>query len=509
MKALSLVVLLTPTALAQTVVLPGDDLQEIVDDAPDGEVLEIRSNGTFVGQLSWSQKSLTLVAGDGFSPTIRGEEGDPALRLSPSIPPAEAHCRGLRLIAGPQDNSFVNSLLAVRMGGTGADRVASIVLEDCLVGGSIDVSGLSSTEGNLELIGTEVVGRVIVSVTGSHLSQISMTEGSSAELLSLNSTGDAELNVTLTDSQFGGPSLVLGQSTSTIDLEMRRCMARGEFEVIDLTTGLLRVRLESSSFQGDGQGAGLVVQGTPVLRGVNLTLFGYEVALETGTNSSLENLLLIDNAIDIGSSVAAGTVTNSLISDGTFAGVDGNFTGAAQIGPDGALESGSLGLDAGNSAALGIGSFDLIGSPRVQDSDSDGVEVVNVGAHETTSQCRPASHTYFGALSGNESRYFVQSDATLGGTFVGFVVPEADNSITFLAIGFQASTGMAFPGIEGNVLLDLSTLATLDVATGTHSLGIPANTALCGLSFDTQALDFAGPPAEPKALNGATLTVGL
>ena len=111
MKTLSLFVLFSPVALAQTIVLPGDDLQTIVDDAPDGEVIEIRSNEVFIGELSWSAKSLTLVAGSGFTPTIRGEEGDPALRMIPTSPPAEALCRGLRLISGPQDNFFDPTLL--------------------------------------------------------------------------------------------------------------------------------------------------------------------------------------------------------------------------------------------------------------------------------------------------------------------------------------------------------------------------------------------------------------
>ena len=509
MKAMPLIAWLAPAALAQTVVLPGDDLEAIVDDAPDGEVIEIRSNEIFVGQLSWSQKSLTLVAGDGFTPTIRGEAGESAIRLAPSIPPVEAHCRGLRLISGPQDDFFSSSLEAVRMGGTGSDRSVSMVLEDCWVGGSVDVSGTSSTEANLELIGTEIVGRLIVSVTGSHISQVSMTEGSSAERLSINSTGDAAIDVILADSQFGGPSLVLAQSTSTIELEMRRCMVRDEFEIIRSSSSPLRVRMESSYFQGDGLEVGLNVQGTPTLRGVNLTVSGYEVGLETGSNSVLENLLLVGNQVDVGASVPAATVANSLISDGTFAGVNGNFTGAAQIGLDGALETGSLGLDAGNSAANGLGLFDLIGSPRIQDSDSDGVAEVNVGAHETTSQCRPASHAYFGALSGNESRYFVEADATLGGTFVGVVLPEAIDPVTLLAIGFRASSETAFPGVEGNLLLDLSTIALLDVAAGTHSLAIPANPVLCGRAFDTQALELTPAPAEPKALNGASLTIGL
>ena len=509
MKALPLLVLFAPAAFAQTVVLPGDDLQTIVDDAPDGELIEIQSNGVFVGELSWSGKSLTLVAGAGFTPTIRGEEGDAALRMIPSLPPAVANCRGLRLISGPQDSSFDPALRAVRMGGTGSNRVATIVLEDCLVGGSIEVSGTSSTQTNLDLIRTEVVGQLDCSGTSSMATQVSMTEGSSAERMFLSYTSSATLGISVSDSHFTDSSTVLAQSSSTIDIELRRCVLPGELTITDASSGPVNVLVESCYFQGDGQGTGLEVQGGTTLRGVNLTLSGYEIALETGANSSLENLLLVDNTTDIGASVAAGTVTNSLISDGTFAGVDGNFTGVSTIGLDGALESGSLGLDGGNSAASELGSLDLIGSPRIQDSDSDGVAVVNVGAHETTSQCRPASHAYFGALSGNESRYFVESDAILGGTFVASIVPEAVTPLTVLAIGFRASTVTGLPGLQGNILIELPTIVLLDVSTGTHSFAVPANPALCGRTFDTQALEFLPSPDEPKALNGATLTIGL
>jgi hypothetical protein len=94
-----------------------------------------------------------------------------------------------------------------------------------------------------------------------------------------------------------------------------------------------------------------------------------------------ENMML-QNQDDLYVRATVATIANSLISDGTFDGVNGNFAGQAMLGPQFQLLPGSIGIDAGNNSAGGLPAYDFFGGSRILDGDGDGVARVDVGAIE-------------------------------------------------------------------------------------------------------------------------------
>ena len=89
------------------------------------------------------------------------------------------------------------------------------------------------------------------------------------------------------------------------------------------------------------------------------------------------------NGADVGPDVRAGEIASSLISDGTFDGLNGNFAATPLVDASLALLPGSPGIDAGNDRAAGLGPLDVFGRPRIQDGDGNGQARVDVGAAET------------------------------------------------------------------------------------------------------------------------------
>src|SRR6188768_1894272 len=68
-----LALLVSTRALAVTVVVGnGGNLGAAITAANHQDIIEIQSNGTFSGNLSWANKYLTIRAGNGFQPTIQG-----------------------------------------------------------------------------------------------------------------------------------------------------------------------------------------------------------------------------------------------------------------------------------------------------------------------------------------------------------------------------------------------------------------------------------------------------
>jgi hypothetical protein len=122
---------------------------------------------------------------------------------------------------------------------------------------------------------------------------------------------------------------------------------------------------------------------------VNNTIVGYDVGVRfdgpqretlNDFNLSLSNTLLY-NADDI-DGVLSTEVTSSLISDGTYDGIGGNFAALPLLFPNKRLMPGSPGIDAGSNAAAAALSVDFAGNPRILDGNGDHVAIVDVGAFE-------------------------------------------------------------------------------------------------------------------------------
>lgn len=125
---LVLLPLLATRGRADIIVGPNDDLVAIVAAAADGETLILESNGTYVGTLTWFERSLTLRAGDGFTPTVRGSDDGPALIFSASsTAPTVGRFVGIDFEAGTETGptAVEVSLLATGTGDAVGELIAT------------------------------------------------------------------------------------------------------------------------------------------------------------------------------------------------------------------------------------------------------------------------------------------------------------------------------------------------------------------------------------------------
>jgi hypothetical protein len=513
--------LLSLPAAAQVVVLTGDDLPAVVAAAPDGETIVIQSDATFVGTVSWSGKELTLRAGVGYAPVIQGSPDQPALRLQHApLPGTEATLTRLRLVPGAQ-SAGVAQRPAVELTGSGSvgqHGILELELQQCVLDGDLRSSGTGEVDSYVFLDDTDVQGTIQVSGTGSCLHYVRLEEQSRAQEIRIGGTGDAATILGLYDStvaellrvapigdvvaqiyavrtRFLGPVELLGTSTTQVGGVFESCLHRGS---------------EQGSEQGSGQGTGLLVRDVVALHGVNLTITGFAVGLDAELPSDFANLALFDNGDDLAPVVLPSQIRRSLIEDGTYAAVNGNLGGSPWVDDELALLPGSLGIDAGDNGALFFFSPDLNGDPRIQDDDGDGIARINVGALETLGTCATAKAVVVNGSGSNPSIYTAATLPQLGQTYVGAVNGGPTTAATILAVGLPTPVVSFFPGVEGEILLDLSLFPFLQFSSGTHVLPIPSDLALCGVKVGTQALRVDLPQGVPlvRAGNGVRLTLG-
>ena len=427
-----------------TIVGDGGDLEAVVAAARDGDVIEIRSNQSF-GTLSWTDKHLTVQAGAGFTPTVRRILDIKGVRGG-----VGGEFRGLK-ISGPVvltgglswparfDFYDVDVRSEVSLGGTG-DADVDVTFTNSKMS-TVKLGGTGSLRCNSIFTDNEI-SSVELSGTGS-LVHSAVFRGNHFQNAYFHGTGDLTGHVLLEHNRFDGDLVASAISDAHYELTVRDNVVDGYASSGTGVTSVVEDNVLRSGFGGgtsfddtaditllrnvigDGIGFGfgsysstrvfaannLIVAGDDSVRSsgillrslystqresttdmsfVNNTVVGFEQGIAavnadrtSAGNSfrlSFENMLLY-NDVDV-EGLEQREIRNSLISDGTFAGANGNFAGIPSLWPSGALRAGSIGIDAGeNLAALSLWT-DAVGNRRILDGDGDGVAVVDVGALE-------------------------------------------------------------------------------------------------------------------------------
>lgn len=490
---------LPATTFAQTLVTPGADLAALIAAAPDGEVLEFVTNDTFVGNFTWTGKQLTFRAAPGFTPTLRAFPAQNCLEPTPGFPTTGGHFQGLRIEG---DQTFVAPSFPVR----------------------VIASDASSEALTLSFEGCAFVGRP--TVNGSGYASLSATfEGCTFEDDILATGGfNAPVDLRFEDCQAEGRLQVycgplLGIKTYA-DLTVRRSVVGGGLELTALGGSALDVLVESSVIDGalgsEGAAAevlpfGVRLFGDVLGSFVNVTVTGCATALQGNAGVTWQNMLLVGNAGPVLVDVPATNISHSLIEDGTFDGVNGNFSGLAVWDDAYRLIACSAGLDAGDNAALGLGATDLNGAPRIQDNGGLGVALVNVGATEATGSL-PASAKVENGTGVNPTTYTANVLPLAGGTFLGVVLtPPGSTSLASVVVVDAPGPPTTSPAWTGELLLALSPAAIFHISPGdVHTISVPSTCALIGTTVPTQGFSLlvSGGAVTPFCHNRLDLVIG-
>lgn len=363
-----------------TIIGDDGDLVAAVAAAAHNDTIEIRSNETFIGTLSWKDKFLTIQSGNGFHPTVKGS---PAVEteFGPTIFPAigqvigtlgtGGEMRGLRLEPGAQPSG-----------------------ETSLQDRAVQISGTFTRWTNMIFRDNEFAGVVSYGGTGDLAIDSLFQRNRFYAPLSMSGTGDLRSNVVAEQNLFHGRVYAGGTGDARIEVDLHDNFFLPSPDASEYLPGIYasgtgRVRVDvhaANNVIAGTQGTGIVMGGISEseLTGsfVNNTVVGFDTGLtiRTNTTATFENMLLY-NSDDV-STFNNATIHNSLISDGTFDGDNGNFSGVPLLGSQYQLLAGSIGIDAGNNAALGLPSHDILGRLRILDGNNDGIARVDVGAFE-------------------------------------------------------------------------------------------------------------------------------
>lgn len=181
-----------PCVAVTTVVSDGGNLVAAVKSAANGDTIEIRSNETFVGTLGWGGKFLTIQAGDGFHPTIKGS---PYLIYSPTL-----------TIQYPAITSIYGSLGS---GGTFRNlrfEPGEPAPGQTNPGSAIQISTTGTKWSDLTFSGNEFAGGVSFGGTGNFTVDADFQDNRFLSGLSVSGTGQAHVIVTATGNAFLPPA---------------------------------------------------------------------------------------------------------------------------------------------------------------------------------------------------------------------------------------------------------------------------------------------------------------
>ena len=472
------------TPNAQIIVEDGDDLAAIVAAAPDGSVVEIQSDATFEGKLQWEGKTLTVRAGAGYQPTVRGLGTDAAVDLPYELSPT---------------------------GATGA-ILEGLVLESEAGGIAVWARGYSAPA-YLQLMGCTVVQDTRLS-SYSGMSLVVSIEGCVllADLRTFSNDGTTQ--ATVRDSDLNGGAIT-AQGTGSATATFERCRSTsGFYASTNYATATAKGVFRSCLLARDGGSpvglsTGLPSDGTPVIVAQNCTIAHFVVGLSLNDASDAVNMLVFDSVSDIGGSTPSSAVRDSMIEDGTFDGVNGNFAGSPVLDGDYALYPCSPGVDAGNAALFVSELWDLNQDPRSQDGDGDGLANLNVGAVETV-VAAPAMATPYNGTGVNPNGFGAITMPVIGTTLELSVSLAADTITTLVGFDLPAASPYELPGfVDGELFLALSAALILDVAPlpgGLHGQPLPCDPSLVGATLRAQG--FRVSALATQALNGLDLTLG-
>ena len=385
----------------------GGNLPNAIAAAQHGDTIELRSNGAFPGNLSWSNKYLTVQAGNGFAPTIQGSVSNV---VGNSL--TGGTLRGLNFTGG------------FGLGGT-STTFSKMVLDKSTFQGASNVSGTGSLKITLTVTQSTFLSNFGIGGTGDLNVGLTASENQFLGGTHFGGTGEMHLAATLTRNIFTGNTSFSPIGNTVYDLDF----AENEFKTRPVAAGIgnlpdLQYHFERNRFR---EGIEVVVDhynkvgltmtdnliggvadvpmttepgillrtfyNTIRFANINMsltnnTVAGFDTGIEvrgfepdvypTQTSITFANMLL-SNEDDL-VNVKASDISYSLISDGTYAGQNSNFVGSPLLGPNGQLLAGSPGIDRGNNSLAST--KDLLGNPRIVDGNGDGIKVVDVGAYE-------------------------------------------------------------------------------------------------------------------------------
>ena len=336
----------------------GDDLFAIAEAAPHNSALEIRSNATFIGTLRWRNKFLSIKAAEGFSPTILGSGLNAAIELNHNQSGGGGEFTGLTLgsqivregqytagFSGPGEYRFKdNAFLGEVVSGGGGSGSRSLLFQDNQFFGRFQIGGTGDLVQKADFYGNAFGGLVVVSGTGDSKANVRLEGNKLSAGFVMGGTGDFDPDLVAVNNLFNyTPANPFGYAISL--------------------TGI------AGSF--------------PTARFVNNTVVGHPSGLIVSENAraTFENMLL-NNVRDVDFRTSMASIANSLIADGTFNQVNGNFAAAPMLDSQFQPLPGSPAIDAGNNSASQSTAYDYWGRPRIFDGNFDGVARVDVGAFE-------------------------------------------------------------------------------------------------------------------------------
>ena len=211
---------------------------------------------------------------------------------------------------------------------------------------------------------------------------------------------------------------------------------------------------------------------------------------------SIDSCLLQNNADDL-SYVTAPTISYSNISDGDFAGTNGNISAPATfidpVNGDYRLAFGSPGIDIGNPATP-AGTLDIMGTARPVDGDLDTIERCDIGAFEFAPLFRTG-----GAQLGSLMRLELRG-------------PQGASSALFWTRAALAATPVSTPYGQYDMQIGLGHLYAIvtvgPVLPGLVQRTIPNAAFLVGQTFAFQALtDNPLAPSGKAYTNGVQFTI--
>lgn len=484
-------------AAAQTIVNTGDDLIAVVAAAASGDVIQIHSDATFVGLFDWAGKTLTIEAGPGYTPTLRGPDGNNCLQPTPANPPTIGTFKGLRIEGGPAA-PFPGFPVVVMAYGEAAWHT-EVTFEDCTLSGrpTFGGTGLSTGKGSFKNTVME----------DSFLAYGYET---------------APLEILLEDCvvrnafQAFGTSKPLG-GFEHVDVTLRRSVFGRGIDLNAIDGGSVNVLAESCVVDGDLEAGTFVPYGVRIFSDVtgsfaNVTVTNVATGIQGQPGVTWHNLLIHGNSGASLAGVDLANIDHSLIEDGTYAGLNNNFAGSALWDADYQLLFCSSGLDAGDNAAPGLGATDLNGEPRIQDNDALPGAVINVGATEKSGSVSPAA-TVVNGSGINIASYIAGTLPVIGGTYSAIILspPGSPSPVLTMIVVDVAAPPTTSPLWVGELMLALSGAATYHMSpSAVHSIPVPSSCGIVGLTVPTQGFaihDVSG-ALVPHCRNRLDLTIG-
>jgi hypothetical protein len=484
---------LTTATSAQIIVNTGDDLAALAATAATGSVLQINSDATFVGTLDWVGKSLTFTAGPGYSPVIRGSVNNLACLLLPNNPPTKATFVGLRIEGGdpPPGSSALPGAFFLQAWG-GATLSSELILLDCTVKGVLTAggTGLSTGAGTFKNTVFEDNLNLYGFFTGTLplLFEACVIKGPVGAICLPFSGNQRQMDFTAQRCRFEGEVGFNASGGSTLNVTMDSCIVE-------------RDNLTAAPFYGIrcySDAAGTIT---------NTTVTGAFTGIKGVPTMSWHNMLLFGNGADL-ENVSSGEIASSVISDGTFDGLNGNLGGPVVVDANLALVACSAGIDSGDNLAPGLGSLDYFGNPRIQDNDFDLALVVNAGAVESTGSIA-GSKVIENGNGVNPMGYLAITLPTVGTNYQAFLPPSPATIATLVVID-APSPPVTSTAFVGELMLMLSGGAYYDFSLGPHIFPIPLDCSFIGLQVSTQGFrihSFFG-VVSTYCLNRIDLTIG-